>query len=96
VTDVDRALLKAQKDAMTDAEKLASGAFFASLAIGLGGALAYETYAILSGKTPTISKIAAGEIAVHPHRGMVIAFVAGGAVTGLVAHFADLIRVWRP
>lgn len=88
--------LTALKAQMTRTEKIAASLLFGSLAIGFGGALSYETYAVAAGKTPTISKIAAGEIAVHPKRAIVVSFVVGGIVTGLVAHFADMIRVWEP
>ena len=91
-----KAKLAAVKASMTRTEKIAGTCLFGSLAIGFGGALAYETYAIAAGKTPTISRIAAGEITVHPKRSIVIAFVVGGVVTGLVAHFADMVRVWQP
>lgn len=93
---MSEARLAAVKAGMTRTEKIAGSLLFGSLAIGFGGALSYETYAIAAGRTPTISKIAAGEITVHPRQAIVVSFIVGGVVAGLVAHFADMIRVWEP
>lgn len=93
---MNEAKLAAVKAQMTKTEKVAASCLFGSLAVGFGGCLAYETYAVAAGKTPTISRIAAGEIAIHPRRAIVVSFIVGGVVTGLVAHFADIIRAWEP
>lgn len=58
---------------------------------------AYETVAIITGWSPTISKIIAYEVDIHPP--VIIAaeaFIAGVILTGLAFHFGNALSWWRP
>lgn len=81
---------------MRPSTRIAAAFLFGSLAIGVAGSLGYETFAVASGKAPTISRMSNGAIQLHPHAAVLGGFCAGGLTSLLVAHFADLTRWWRP
>lgn len=72
-----------------------SGALFWAMALiflGLGLAMAYEGYAIVTGKESTISAISAGAIQSHPIQAIVFASVFFFILGALTAHFTR----WNP
>jgi hypothetical protein len=57
----------------------------------------YETIAVATGWSPTISKIIAYNVDVHPPVIVAFeAFFAGVIMTGLALHFANMLSFWRP
>lgn len=81
---------------MRPSTRIAAAFLFGSLAVGVGGALGYETYAVATGKSPTISRMSNGAITLHPHAAVLGGFCAGGLCSLLIAHFADLTKWWVP
>lgn len=72
----------------------AGGILFAALAMALQAVVigcAYESYAVWTGKTPTISRITAYQFVQHPATYMVGVFVFGVILGALVTHFTN----WR-
>lgn len=71
---------------------LAAAPFFAVAAF-----FAYEGIAIVTGLVPTISRIMAYELDVHPPLLVAVwSFLAGMFVLLLVLHFASALPWWRP
>lgn len=80
---------------MIDPARIAAGAVFGSVALILLGfalAMAYESFAIITGKDSTISALTAATIASHPHIALLAAFGAGTLLGALITHFTN----WRP
>lgn len=59
----------------------------AVIALGLAGAMAYETAALATGSRPTISGIVADEFARHPVQWLAFSLPVPLLVGGLVVHF---------
>lgn len=58
---------------------------------------AYEAVSIMTGWSPTISKILAYEVDVHPPVFVAAeAFLAGVFFFALVMHVANMLPFWRP
>ena len=76
------------------AKYMAGSIFLAAALICLGFfvALAYEGYAVITGKDPTISAITALQIASHPVVSGLAIFGSGVLIGALVTHFTN----WRP
>lgn len=75
--------------------QFASGLFFAVVGAALAFVFAYEAWAIWFGHA-TISDMTADLIDLQPHLAVLVAFVLGGAICLLVAHFADVLSIWKP
>lgn len=73
---------------------MAGAIFFAAALICLGFfvALAYEAYAVVTHRDPTISAITALQIASHPAVAGFAIFASGVLIGALVTHFTN----WRP
>ena len=68
---------------------------------GIAGMLWYETYAVGSGRAPTLSRILAYSIDTAPPQLAVwvaatVGLLAGIVGTVLALHFAGLLSFWRP
>lgn len=61
------------------------GLLLQALAIGC----AYESYAVGSGKDPTISRIVAFQFVSHPRTYIIGVFIAGVILGSVVTHFAN-------
>jgi hypothetical protein len=78
-----------------NAGQLASGLFFAVVGLALAFVFLYEAWAIWTGHA-TISDMTADLINMRPQIAVVVAFVLGGSICLIVAHFADVLSFWRP
>jgi hypothetical protein len=63
----------------------------------VGGIFLYEGIAILTGLTPTISRIMAYNLDIHPAPVAAFeGFLAGIVIVMLALHFAGLLSFWKP
>lgn len=73
-----------------------AGFFFFFFGVALGGILLFEAFAIWTKGYPTISMITAQMVQAQPQISVLVAFVVGGFLTLLVAHFTDVLALWKP
>jgi hypothetical protein len=79
-----------------DVGQFMAGFFFFFVGLTIATIFLFEAFAIWTKGYPTISMITAQMVQAEPQISVLVAFVVGGFLALLVAHFTDVLALWKP